>query len=128
MATDGSLVLTKNPNKYYPRIEGNSISQGLIKQVYDFMVSIGMDGHFYLAKRKGGYYTENIQQQYRFQFNGSNNLFILYDKIGFVNPKYEDKFKLFLKYSDEYNKSIENIPLNKQKFFRIKSLYGSGEI
>ena len=23
MATDGSLVLTRNPNKYYPRIEGN---------------------------------------------------------------------------------------------------------
>src|SRR3989338_292175 len=29
-ATDGSLVLTKNPNKYYPRIEFTSISKRLM--------------------------------------------------------------------------------------------------
>lgn len=62
MATDGSLVLTKNPNKYYPRIEGNGISEKLIKQIKDYLVNIGMKSSFYLAKRKNMGSSYNIQR------------------------------------------------------------------
>ncbi|MCX6750467.1 MAG: hypothetical protein NTZ83_03345, partial [Candidatus Pacearchaeota archaeon] len=48
-STDGSLVLTKNPNKYYPRIEGNGISKKLITQIQEYLSSQGMSGAFYLA-------------------------------------------------------------------------------
>jgi hypothetical protein len=113
MATDGSLVLTKNPNKYYPRIEANGISKPLIEQVHAFLISIGMNGAFYLAKRKNPNSSYNVQQQYRFQFNGMKNLLLFHDLIGFANPKYEEKFINFLNYEEEYKKSIFNIPTQK---------------
>ena len=125
MATDGSLVLTKNPNKYYPRIEGNGISKNLIKQIHDYFSLIGMKGAFYLAKRKVSNLSFNIHQQYRFQFNGHQNLKIFENKIGFVNPKYQAKLKQFLQYCSDYDRVIMNVPPNKQKFVRIKSLNGS---
>ena len=46
-ATDGSLVLTRNPNKFYPRIEGNGISKKLISQISDYLRDIGMKGRCY---------------------------------------------------------------------------------
>jgi len=52
MATDGSLVLTKNPNKYYPRIEASAICKIALRQIYDYMISRGMTGAFYLSKSK----------------------------------------------------------------------------
>jgi len=124
MATDGSLVLTKNPNKYYPRIEGTSISKKLIKQIHDFLISIGMNGSFYLAKRRNIDLRFNRQQQYRFQFNGKNNLLIFNEKIGFVNPKYENKFTDFLIYDKEYDSQIKGVPSQKQKKIRLTTLNG----
>ena len=127
MATDGSLVLTKNPNKYYPRVEANSISTGLIQQIHEFLVSIGMSGAFYLAKGKHNNSSYNSQKQYRFQFNGLKNLLIFHDKIGFINPRYEEKFKNFMKYEKGYTRKIKGIPSKEQKWVRINSLNGSGE-
>jgi hypothetical protein len=50
-ATDGSLVLTKNPNKYYPRLEIRVISVSLLKEVYSYLLSLGFKGGFYECKR-----------------------------------------------------------------------------
>ncbi len=120
-ATDGSIVLTKNPNKFYPRLEGHGISPELILQIKNYLINIGMTGGFYKCKRK----IKNprwkiIHQQYRFQFNGEKNL-ILFDKlIGFINPKHKEKLKNFLKYSKEYDKAINKIPTQKQRPIREK--------
>ena len=125
MATDGSFVLTKNPNKYYPRIEGTSISKQLLKQICDFMTLSGMKGELYEAKRiRDSSCFSRINKPYRFQFNGHENLTIFVDKIGFVNPKYQDKFQQFLEYCSKYDGAIKNIPLKQQKFFRINTLDG----
>lgn len=79
-STDGSLVLTKNPNKLYPRIECNGISKQLIVQISDYLKKIGMEGSFYEAKRKNFYFgKDSHQKQYRFQFNGKKNL-LLFNK------------------------------------------------
>lgn len=118
MATDGSFVLTKNPNKYYPRIEGNGISKKLIKQIHEYLTKIGMEGHFYLAKRKNINSSYNCQQQYRFQFNGLKNLLLFQKVIGFANPKYEEKFINFIKYESEYKRKIKGIPSQEQGFVR----------
>ena len=128
MATDGSLVLTKNPNKYYPRIEGNSISSKLIRQITDYLLSIGMNGSFYIAKRKNLGLSYNIQQQYRFQFNGKDNLLLFEKLIGFVNPKHQKKFQDFLEYNNKYDQAIKGIPSQKQKHFRLKTLNGYSRI
>jgi len=125
MATDGSLVLTKNPNKYYPRIEGNGISKKLIKQIFNYLSSAGMEGAFYLAKRKAPNSVYNVQQQYRFQFNGRENLLLFKEQIGFVNFKHQNKFHQFLEYCEKYEKAIANIPSRQQKHFRINHLNGS---
>ena len=104
MATDGSLVLTKNPNKYYPRIEAHACCKKVLVQICDYMNSIGMKGFFYRAKRKtkskNGF--GEIHKKFRFQFNGKKNLIIFKEKIGFVNPAYMDKFDWFMKYDKEY--------------------------
>jgi len=76
IATDGSLVLTKNPNKYYPRIEANGISKVLIQQIHSFFESVGMNGAFYLAKRKNVSRSYNVQPAFRLQFNGKKNLLL----------------------------------------------------
>lgn len=120
-ATDGSLVLTKNPNKFYPRIEGTGISKNLISQVCDYLNQIGMAGHFYKAKRnkiedKWGKH----QQPYRFQFNGKKNLLLFDELIAFINPKQIDKSSNFLSYSEEYDLLMKGVPTKKQKLFRNK--------
>lgn len=125
IATDGSLVLTKNPNKYYPRIEANGISKVLIAQIHAFLISLGMNGGFYLAKRKK--FTSQFKsnfEQYRLQFNGKDNLLLFKELIGFVNPQYEEKFLNFLKYEARYNASIKDIPTQKQKLVRIDNMNG----
>lgn len=106
IATDGSLVLTKNPNKYYPRIESMAICENVLKQIYNHLCSIGMNGGFYVAKSKPYYKWKNVQQRYRFQFNGLKNLLLFAEKIGFVNPKYEDKFQKFLEYNKKYTRTM----------------------
>lgn len=120
-ATDGCLVLTKNPNKYYPRIEGTSISKTLMNQITDYLINFNLNGNSYLAKRKkinSGFI--NRYPIYRFQFNGRSNLINFNQIIGFINPKHKEKFSHFLKYSDLYDNSIKGIPTQKQRFVRLK--------
>ncbi len=121
MATDGSLVLTKNPNKFYPRIELRVIHKHLIKQIYDYLISIEMKGHLYLSKSKPNPLWRNPQQQYRFQFNGRKNIDVFIESVGFVNPKQIIKLNLFIKYSKLYDKSIKNIPSQRQRYYRPNS-------
>jgi len=120
-STDGSLVLTKNPNKFYPRMEGAGISKNLISQIWSYLNKVGMKGSFYEVKRiKVDWEYGNHQQQYRFQFNGKENLLLFNEKIGFVNPKQKEKFLNFLRYSEEYDNQIKGIQTQKQKLFRDK--------
>jgi len=123
MATDGSLVLTKNPNKFYPRIEAVGISPNLIKQITNYLNSIGMKGQFYMAKRNKidmGNKWGLRQQAYRFQFNGMRNLLLFNELISFVNPKHKKKFDKFIEYSREYDDLMFGIPTKQQKILRTK--------
>ena len=118
-ATDGSLVLTKNPNKFYPRIEIHAIAKNLILQTHSYLTNLGMTGHFYKCKRnKQDLRWKVVQQRYRFQFNGKQNLLLFNDLIGFVNPKHKIKFHNFLKYSDEYDRITKGLPFKEQYFVR----------
>ncbi|MEK6842012.1 MAG: LAGLIDADG family homing endonuclease [Nanoarchaeota archaeon] len=114
-ATDGSLVLTRNPNKYYPRLEAHVISKTLLFEIYSYLLSIGMNGGFYLNKSKPDPRWRTSQDKYRFQFNGKENLIKFRKAIGFVNPKYEEKFNNFINYSDEYDLRIKGQPSTKLK-------------
>lgn len=115
-ATDGSLVLTKNGNKFYPRIEGTGISNNLIRQLVNYFNDLGLSGYFYEAKRKKiDLRWKLIQQSYRFQFNGKQNLILFRDLVGFVNPKHEVRYCKFLKYSKAYDDRIRGISSKKQR-------------
>tara|TARA_Y100000310_G_scaffold329968_1_gene400788 strand:- start:10703 stop:11314 length:612 start_codon:yes stop_codon:yes gene_type:complete len=131
-ATDGSIVLTKNPNKYYSRLEIHSISKNALFQVYNYLRNLGLSVHFYKCKRKKETIKWNRQTQYRIQINGRENLILFHNLIGFVNPKHENKYIKFLKYFDEYDNSTKGISSKKQKQIgqKINDLYyksGSGE-
>ncbi len=104
-STDGSIVLTRNPDKLYPRLEIHGISAPLIKQSYDFFVKNGLYGHFYLCKRNK--VDIRWQDKYRVQFNGIRNLLIYKILIGFVNPKHLRKFIDFQNYLDQYPKKVK---------------------
>ncbi|TKJ16993.1 hypothetical protein CEE44_00460 [Candidatus Woesearchaeota archaeon B3_Woes] len=93
-ATDGCLVLTKNPNKLYPRIEFSSISKGLLSQVLVYLKNLEMNGNIYISHK---YSNKNWNTLYRLQFNGKNNLKIFEHKIGFINPKHKTKYESFLR-------------------------------
>ena len=95
-ATDGSIVLTKNPNKLYPRLEAHVIHKKLIEQFYLYMTNLGFKGHMYECKRIKQESRWNVQDRYRFQFNGRDNLNLFHEKIGFVNPKHEKKYQDFI--------------------------------
>lgn len=108
VATDGSLVLTKNPNKYYPRIEAHAICKNLLQQIHNHLNSLGLNGRFYQCKRinfwKGN--TKKIigkEKQFRIQFNGKKNLLLFENLIGFVNFKHKRRFDEFIKYDKEYD-------------------------
>lgn len=116
LATDGSLVITKNPNKFYPRVEGNGIASKLIRQIADYLNNLGMNGSFYEAKRRDGYKVwKTRQQQYRFQFNGVRNLLLFQKLVGFVNPKQFWSCKKFLRYSKIYDDKIRGVSSKFQK-------------
>ena len=119
-ATDGSLVLTKNPNKFYPRIEAHVIHGKLINQLYDYLCSIGMRGNHYNCGLRNYSHWKNVQRHYRFQFNGKKNLLLFNEKIGFVNLKHELKFDNFLKYDKEYDDNIKGVPCSKHYLIRNK--------
>ena len=88
-ATDGSLVLTDNNGILYPRIEIRSLSRKMLEQTRDFLNMNGLNGYVYKVKEKS--------IMYRLQFNGRKNLFKFRKKIGFINPKHEDKFNRYIK-------------------------------
>lgn len=120
-STDGSLVLTKNPNKFYPRLETHGISRKLINQADKYLISIGLKSKFYKCKRnKKDFRWKTAQPQYRFQINGHENLLCFEKLIGFLNPKHESKFRDFLKYSREYDGAIKRFPTQKQRPVRNK--------
>ncbi len=119
-ATDGSIVLTKNPNKFYPRIESVVIHKVFLKQVYDYLVSIGLKGAYYKSKSKPDSRWKSPQEKYRFQFNGKNNLFLFNGLIGFINPKHKQKFLNFIEYNKNYNFAMKGIAPRKQKDIREK--------
>ncbi|MBU3941224.1 MAG: hypothetical protein KKH88_04835 [Nanoarchaeota archaeon] len=101
-ATDGSLVLTKNPNKYYPRLEFHCIHKDMLEQMLTFFKKEGFNAHLYKCKSKKPPFWKNEQQRYRIQMNGKKNLLLFNEKIGFVNPKQEKRFRNFLKYDKEW--------------------------
>lgn len=114
MATDGSLVLTKNPNKYYPRIEAYAICKILLSQIYEYLTLLGMNGGFYKAKRvKDTRVWKHTQEIYRFQFNGAKNLDLFKEKIGFANPKQKEKFVIFLDYCKNYKAGDKTMTLGR---------------
>ncbi len=123
-ATDGCIVLTKNPNKFYPRLEGHGIAKKLLIQIKDELIKKGLNGKFYMCKRnKKDTRWKTAQQQYRFQFNGEKNL-MLFDKlVGFINPKHKKKAEVFIKYSKEYNNLLKKIPTQKQKRDKINKKF-----
>lgn len=121
-ATDGSLVLTKNPNKYYPRLEIHVISKRLLEEVYNYLLNIGLTGAMYRCKRINFYpnsYNE-LHPKFRVQFNGKSNLILFESKIGFANPKYKDKFDRFIAYSNDYDESIKGISSKNVKEISIE--------
>ena len=115
-ATDGCIVLTKNPNKFYPRLEIHSISREIIFQFYIYLKDLGLKGNFYKCKRKKIDSKWKRKQQYRFQFNGKNNLILFHNLIGFINPKHEKRYLKFLKYSKTYDNKIKGISSKNQKY------------
>jgi hypothetical protein len=113
-STDGSLVLTKNPNKYYPRLEIHLITQKLINQTHNFLLSKEIKSKVYECKRNKVYPGfKNLQKKFRVQINGKENLILFNKKIGFVNPKHQLKFEKFIEYDGSYITKIKNI-LNKR--------------
>lgn len=120
------MVLTKNPNKYYPRLELHVIHKDLVKQAHKYLISLGMKGHVYKCRGKNKNSKWKTFQQYRFQFNGKNNLLLFNNLIGFVNPKQEYKFKIFMNYHEEYERSMKGIASKNQ--FPIRKKINSGFI
>jgi hypothetical protein len=119
-STDGSLVLTKNPNKFYPRLESQVIHGKLLNQIVDYLISIGMNGKCYDCGIDFYSPWKNSQRRYRFQFNGKKNLLLFNEKIGFVNPKQAIKFNNFLRYNNEYDNNTKGVPYSKHYLIRNK--------
>ncbi len=118
-ATDGSLVLTKNPNKFYPRLEIHLIAKKVIIQTHAFFISKEMKGKVYECKRnKDERGFKHLHKKFRIQFNGKDNLLLFNENVGFVNPKHKKRFLNFLRYSKEYDKNIQGVPCNKHYLIR----------
>ena len=85
-ATDGCLAMVNNNGVRYPRIEVQLNSFILLNQIKKFLINNGLKGNVYKINGKSG-------TVYRLEFPGKNNLFKFRRKIGFINPKREEKFK-----------------------------------
>ena len=86
-ATDGCLAIVNNNNTLYPRIEIRSISFPMLDQTRNLLKEYGM---------KGNVYSINKGCSFRLEFPGKNNMILFRDKIGFINPKHEEKFNRFM--------------------------------
>jgi intein/homing endonuclease len=100
-ATDGCFCLTKNPKKYYPRIESATTNLNVLGQIHKYLNSIGMDGSIRRVKRIKKYWKTQ-KSQFHIQFNGHDNLEIFRKKIGFVNYKHKKKYLNFQNYLKIY--------------------------
>ena len=96
--TDGSMVLLKVKQRFYPRVQITSISKFLIYEIGKWLetkeipVSISMD------KRKLTHNGETkVHLGYRFQISGEKNLEKWMDLIGFRNKRHLDKYQKFKK-------------------------------
>lgn len=98
-ATDGSLVLTDNNGTLYPRVEANGIAKNLIKEISDYLNSVGIKSNLYIAKRRVQTGYLNHQEQYRIQINGKDNLKKYVKLIEFVNPKQIERLGYYYKKS-----------------------------
>ncbi len=94
-ATDGSLVLTDNNGTLYPRVEANGIAKNLIKEISNYLNSVGIKCNLYLAKRRVQTGYPNRQEQYRIQINGKENLKKFVKLIGFINQKQIERLNLY---------------------------------
>jgi intein/homing endonuclease len=92
-ATDGSLVITNNNGTSYPRIEFSSISKNLLTQIKVYLASLEIGGNIYISKK----YNNHWNSLYRLQINGKKKLVIFHKKIGFINPKHQEKYEQFKK-------------------------------
>jgi hypothetical protein len=116
-ATDGSLVLTKNPNKYYSRLEFHAICKDLIKEMHIYLSSLGLNGSFYLCKRTPDPRWKKENPRYRFQFNGKDNSILFENLVGFVNPKQQRRFDGFIEYSEKY--ITKNRNEHNEEFYKL---------
>lgn len=97
MATDGYLLINPNRNYYYPRLGAKVTSIRLLKQIFEYLVNLGLNGHFHNVNinTKG---SISKKPQSRIEFNGLINLNSFHEKIGFVNPKHENMYLNFVEY------------------------------
>jgi len=92
--TDGSLVLTKNGNKLYPRLEIKTSPSPMNNQIKELLELFDF--------KFGEYKIEN--GNIRFQMNGHKQLEKWLKEIGFSNSRHIDKLQL-LSYSNASNKT-----------------------
>jgi intein/homing endonuclease len=85
-STDGKFVLYKN----YPRIELNSATLELIKDVEKALKKLGFAPTIYTWKRKGGNKLHGLY------LNGENQVKLFYKKINFIGRKY-NKLEKYIK-------------------------------
>lgn len=120
-ATDGSFVLTKNPNKLYPRLESQTIHKKLILQIHKFLTNLGMNGHFYTCKSRPNFaFCKTEQRKYKFQFNGIKNVILFNKKIGFINPKQRLRYHNFIMYSRKYSAIVNKASISDRVKVRNK--------
>jgi hypothetical protein len=91
-ATDGCLVITNNNGTVYPRLEFASISSKLLNQIKEFLDKIDINGMVYTSKK---YSNPQYNTIYRLQINGKSHLEKFKNKIGFYNPKHQNKYEKF---------------------------------
>lgn len=113
-ATDGSLVITKNNNKFYPRVEANEIAKTLIKEINDYLNSLGIRCNLYHACRKASF-NSRFSDQDRLQINGRLQTKLFNKLIGFVNPKHLAKFLSIMEYLEEYESRTKGLPESRMR-------------
>src|SRR3989344_6427705 len=91
LATDGCVIVINNNGTLYPRIELSSISKQLLEQFREYLLSMEINSKVYVAHQQ----KENWHIKYRLQINGKKNLIAFKDKIGFINPKHQQKYDQF---------------------------------
>jgi len=92
LATDGCVIVINNNETVYPRIEFSSISKQLLEQFRSYIISCGINCNVYLSHKK----NSKWHPKYRLQINGKKNLVAFKEKIGFINPKHQQKYEDYI--------------------------------